>query len=416
MKNRISILMLLGVLTFGSVAQVGQEVVKAATQDEINSLGNIIQFQYVNEGGASIKSLKSDLYVIGSDGENYYRLNKQVSNDDGKITSYNFADEYIISLESYSNDLATYLASGDSALLSASEFNSGEDVRGIISLTSKPIKEYYFFDNNLNLVGKFEASELGTLIDNASTEVQNIEFTASVLGYPSSNSATVELVYKLPDGSIPTRLNLYYKDELVDMINIDETNNTVSFNFAESGTYTLGLEVDGRESAKTNIELIQSEVEAPQEGTETEIEEVEVSTKKPKVTFKGDKKETEEGNPLIITMKTNIACQMRFDSSTYDDYSKSHEFEVTQNGTYEYTVVSEAGVETSGELKITCFVAPEGVEEEPMLPEVEVTEGNTQTRLPQTGKTALGLILAVFGCLFSGVLIKKGVKKNEQEK
>lgn len=435
MRKRLVTLIFIGVLSFTTFTPVASAfsspvTVFAADKEELSMLGEKISFNYVTDKCISVKSLSSDLYVIAFDGSNFYQLSRETSNDDGVITSYSFKNEAVLDLSGYEGStedeqLSKAVSNGDILVFSGSDFNSENDVRGIFSQLSNSVQSYLFFDSKGCLIANATPEELKSLVD-SSKPVVNTEFSAKVTGYSTSllntsdvaDGAYIDISYKLADGDVLNNIFATDKDGNTvssELLNSDSQEGVVNvfLKFPSNGDYTLTL-VTGKNSRPTTVitvDGIGSEV-TDDMGNETDVtDEVTDEDKvKPEVTFSNTDNPTEYGDVLTITMKSSVDAQMRFGASTNGEYQKSADFDITENGTYKYVAITKAGEKTEGTIEISCFKSSKE-----MNPDVEVTIANATRKLPQTGVVATGLIIAGVGAGAGAYMIKKGIKRKEDD-
>lgn len=88
---------------------------------------------------------------------------------------------------------------------------------------------------------------------------------------------------------------------------------------------------------------------------------------------------------LTFRVKTDIPAQLVFDGIDYPGYVTENEVTVGSNGSYYYTVISEAGKQTSGFVSITCFADGLGEVGESLFTE-SLSLATAGTNLVQTGE------------------------------
>ena len=416
MRKRLAILLFIGVLSFPVAPVFGSPVtVFAADKEEMSMLGEKISFNYVTDSCISVRSLSSDLYVVAFDGSNYYQLSRETSNDDGVITSYSFKNDSVLDLED--EQLSKAVNSGDILVFSESDFNSGDDVRGIFNQLDNLIQCYLFFDSKGSLIVQATPEELKSLVNNA-TPVVSTDFSTQITGYNTSNGVYIDISYKLSEGDVLNNIIATDKDGNTvssALLDSDSQEGVVSvlLEFPSNGDYALTL-VTGKNSRTTTIITVDGIGTGVNKdlGEETDVtdEVVDEEKIKPEVTFSNTNIPTEYGDVLTITMNSSVDAQMRFGASTNGVYQMSADFDITENGTYKYAAVTKSGEKTEGTIEISCFKSSEDIS-----PDIEVTIANATRRLPQTGVVATGLIIAGIGVGTGAYMIKKGIKRKEDD-
>lgn len=85
------------------------------------------------------------------------------------------------------------------------------------------------------------------------------------------------------------------------------------------------------------------------------VEDNAVNKQDPKVTFSDLPSNATKGNPVTVTMYSDIDAVLMFNGRSSGAPVKSYDFTITQNGSYSWSATTESGGSSNGSLSVNCF-------------------------------------------------------------
>lgn len=162
----------------------------------------------------------------------------------------------------------------------------------------------------------------------------------------------------------------------------------------DNGNYQLEIQTTANRSYYVNFTV--DFITQPENRVKT------ISTEQATVTFEGIPSENINiGESFTLKMITsNIVTTKSFNGFAISngEYTTTSEVTITENGSYNYSAVTESGVVTKGVLTINCFVSPKYDNSDPTL--FQSLESLVAETLTQTGMKAP---LIGFGVAFVGI-------------
>lgn len=188
-------------------------------------------------------------------------------------------------------------------------------------------------------------------------------------------------------------VSITINNEITKIVTSNEKKGSVNFEFyaTENGSYNFEVitNLNNKYTGSFDVSFVKEEEEP---------EDFELSDVAPVITFSAfPEEQAKEGTTVKLVMYSDINSSMSFDGFVLGNgaYNTEFEFQVCENGTYNYSAWSESGVVTEGTLVIDFFYTPEEENEDDELVS-DLEETIYDGKLVQTGM----YVSSAFGVLF----------------
>lgn len=235
--------------------------------------------------------------------------------------------------------------------------------------------------------------------------------------YGANYTLSYEFADYLNENGVSTHeypVSVVINDEITKTITSVEKSGKIDFKFltSENGTYEYKIITNQNNQYKGSFDVSYMK-------DDDEPDDFEISDVAPVVTFSDFPEEgVKWGTPVKMTMYTDIKSSMSFDGIVLGNkaYGTEFEFEVSENGVYNYSAWSESGVVSEGTLVIDFFYEPEETSEDDELV-ADLEETIYDGKLVQTGmyQTSIFGVLFVAGVVLVGVGLWKERGKHEKD-
>lgn len=276
----------------------------------------------------------------------------------------------------------------------------------------------YIYDTENNLVDSMNTLDYQKYTKFPDSSNFNVKLDKYINDGESVTGVSVVISWDLNKNETPIALTILndkinYKVEY-DMQNSPRKNSlNAALDLQYNGEYTFVLDTSDCQYAKKvkfdklplNV-LSKEEKQKPTKYKETSsFDDANI-----KISVSDIPKSLEQGKSFKLTVSTNVETNVDVSGRVDSEYKKSHNFNITDNGTYTIVATSEAGRAAKKTIKVNCFKEPKDTgltyyDRDNYWNGTKDTINNNQAKLVQTGMYDNTVVVVAILCLLFGVML-----------